>query len=155
MAVSDVGGKTQVNIDGVGNLVYVYTNGSASSTWNIAHNLDTEDIVVAVYDTNNEEIQYDTLTITDSNNIVITFSGNADGKAVITGVGGSSVGEANTASNVGASGAGVFKQKSGVDLEFRKIKAGTNISITENADDVEIEAESGQTTFDAIVATSG
>src|SRR5690606_27386081 len=39
-------------------------------------------------------------------------------------------GESNTASNIGG-GAGVFKEKIGVDLVMRSIVAGTNISVTE------------------------
>jgi len=46
-------------------------------------------------------------------------------------------GEDNTASNVG-SGAGVFKQKDGVDLELRSIVGGVGITATENADDITI-----------------
>jgi hypothetical protein len=38
-------------------------------------------------------------------------------------------GEANTASSVGG-GNSIFKQKTGVDLEFRSLSAGTNITIT-------------------------
>jgi len=55
------------------------------------------------------------------------------------GAGGS--GETNTASNVGTSGVGVFNQKTGVDLEFKKIKAGTDITVTATAND-EVEISS-------------
>jgi len=41
-------------------------------------------------------------------------------------------GEANTASNVGASGQSLFKQKSGVDLQFRKLAVATQTSGTGN-----------------------
>lgn len=41
-------------------------------------------------------------------------------------------GESNTASNIGTSGVGLFKQKSGVDLQFKNLVAGTNVSLNEN-----------------------
>lgn len=42
-------------------------------------------------------------------------------------------GEVNTASNVGTSGTGIFKQKTGVNLELKKIHAASaNISVVDN-----------------------
>ena len=51
-------------------------------------------------------------------------------------------GEANTASNVNAGGVGVFKQKTGVDLEFRGLNAGSNkVTVTSDAANNEIDID--------------
>lgn len=51
-------------------------------------------------------------------------------------------GEVNTASNVGTGLGKVFKQKSGVDLEFKSILAGSNITIVNGTDDVQVSSNS-------------
>jgi hypothetical protein len=55
---------------------------------------------------------------------------------------GASVGEANTASNVGG-GSEVFKQKTGFDLEMRTLVPGPNVSITQTANTLIIGASGG------------
>lgn len=51
-------------------------------------------------------------------------------------------GEVNTASNVGAGGVGVFKQKTSVNLEFRNINAGSSkITVTNDASNNEIDLD--------------
>ena len=65
----------------------------------------------------------------------ITLTPSADELEIAAAGGGG--GEVNTASNVGA-GEDIFKQKVGVDLEFKTIVAGANITLTPSADEVEI-----------------
>jgi hypothetical protein len=43
-----------------------------------------------------------------------------------------------TASNVGTSGVGVFKEKEGTDLRFKKLISGTKMLLNENADTVTV-----------------
>jgi hypothetical protein len=51
-------------------------------------------------------------------------------------------GEANTASNVGVGGVGVFKQKSGVDLQFKNINAGSSkITVTDDTTNSEVDID--------------
>lgn len=54
-------------------------------------------------------------------------------------------GEVNTASNVGTAGVGIFKQKTGVNLEFKKINAGSNkVSITDDTGNSEVDIDVNQ-----------
>lgn len=68
-------------------------------------------------------------------------------------VGGSNVssGESNTASNVGVNGVGLFKQKTGVDLEFKNINAGSNkITIIGDTVNNEVDIDVNEANFSNI-----
>ena len=56
-----------------------------------------------------------------------------------------SVGETNTASNVG-SGETLFKQKTAANLEFKSLVAGSNITLTPGASDITIASTGGSGT---------
>jgi hypothetical protein len=59
-----------------------------------------------------------------------------------------------TASNLGTVGESVFKQKNGVDLEFKKLVAGNKITITSSPDSLLIASTVGNT-FQRITTQSG
>jgi len=62
-----------------------------------------------------------------------------DGQTItVSGFSPDEVGEDNTASNVGVSGVGIFKQKAGVDLEFKKILGDSVISVSGSDNNVNL-----------------
>lgn len=77
-------------------------------------------------------LQYTGSTPTNGYFLQTDASGNATWQPVS--------GETNTASNVGA-GAGVFKQKTGLDLELRSVIGGVGLTQTQNVDDITIDLD--------------
>ena len=113
--------------------------------------------VDAIHDNVNGEIVAVTLKVTPVNAdvLLIEDSAAADAKKRIT-VGSLPTGgggEANTASNVNVGGQGIFKQKTGVDLEFRGINAGSSkISVALDAvnNEIDIDVNEGNVDHDAL-----
>lgn len=90
-----------------------------------------------------------TPTTPDAGNVVV-FADSADGDklkmvdstATVTDLSAGGTGEENTASNVGVAGEGLFKQKTGDDLEFRNINAASSkISVALDAGNNEVDVD--------------
>jgi hypothetical protein len=116
----------------------VKDGGSPSSTDSNAIHKTTSGEIAALTE-KTTPVSADLLVIEDS------AASNAKKKVQIGNLPGSGSGEANTASNLGTSGdgSGLYASKSGVDLRFKRIKAGSNISLTEETNDVVIAASGG------------
>ena len=66
----------------------------------------------------------------------------ADAAVWVETTAGAGGGESNTASNVGTAGVGLFKQKTGVDLEFKKLNAGSAaITVTDDVANNEVDVD--------------
>jgi phage FluMu protein gp41 len=72
----------------------------------------------------------------------ITVTNNAD-DITITGL---APGESNLAANVGAGTGQVYRDKTGVTLNLKTIKAGTGVTVTNNADDITITNSAPEST---------
>lgn len=81
------------------------------------------------------------------NNVSVSYN-DTTGETTISSI---DTGEANTASNIGTSGVGVFKQKTGTNLEFKKINAGSNkITITDDVVNNEVDVNVVEANFTGI-----
>lgn len=85
-----------------------------------------------------------TTDLTDSNNAKFVQAGKLGILDVASG--GGTGGEINTASNLGTIGAGIYKQKLGVDLQLRKLNAISGLTITENTDTIDFTVGGGAVT---------
>jgi hypothetical protein len=74
--------------------------------------------------------------------------------AIRAAIGGGS-GEINTASNITGDGVGLYKEKSTYDLRFKRLKAGSNITITDNTDSVTIASTGGSGGFSGVKVSGG
>lgn len=80
---------------------------------------------------------------------VISYSDSSGGFVLSSLAGLSGSGEVNTASNVNTAGIGVFKQKTGEDLEFRGINVGSaKLTITNDTANNEIDIDFGSVSID-------
>lgn len=128
------GGSTTLSNSGSGYRL-VKTPSGAIATWFFGYGT----IGDSTTNTNALTIKADT----SSTNHLVTQSDLNDTAAVLrAAIGSGGSGETNTASNVG-SGAGLYKTKSGVDLQFKSITSDATITVTGNTDDVNIKADTG------------
>ncbi len=127
-----------VQLDGSAKLPAVdgsaLTNLPASGESNTASNVGTGTGVFA--QKSGVDLQFKSLIA--GTNIEITY----DSTGITISATGSASGEANTASNIGVGGVGVFAQKSGVDLQFKNIIAGSNkVLVSDDTADSEIAVD--------------
>ncbi|XZF60635.1 MAG: beta strand repeat-containing protein [Gloeotrichia echinulata DVL01] len=105
-------------------------------------NLDELTDVVITSPTDGQSLVYDNSTGKWVNETIISSGGGS--------------GEINTASNVGTGGVGVFRQKTGVNLEFKKLNAASNkISVTDDTtnSDVDIDVVEANLTLGNLAGT--
>jgi len=82
------------------------------------------------------------LNLVQGSNITLTTADDAGNNRVNVTIDGAAGGETNTASNVNVGGVGVFKQKTGVNLEFKGVNAGSSkISVTNDVANNEIDID--------------
>ena len=141
----DLSGNPVVNIrnTSTAGAAYVHTQGSAASEWTVTHNLSATPVLTQVFNQHDRIIEADEVDVSNPNVTYFYFSSAVAGKAMITSSAGvETVGEVNTASNLG-SGTGVFAQKSGVDLQFKSLVGSGGLSISATSTQITIATTDG------------
>jgi hypothetical protein len=121
--------------------VYVdSTSGQLSVRTSAGTSISLETSVSALDDLTNVNVP------TPTTNHVLTFDGTNWVSAAAPGASG---GEANTVTNVGIAGVGIYKTKTGVDFKLKKINAGSNkVTITDDTTNDEVDVDVDQANFD-------
>jgi len=135
------GGTTVVALEPSANASQSFT---AQTSVTVAHNLNSLNVIAQCYDATNRAIAYQSMTITDTNNVAIVFPASQSGRCVVNGTGGTGGGggEATTAANVGAGGTGIYAGKSGSELRFKNLNSGSNrISVSNDATNQEVDVD--------------
>lgn len=78
--VGDGSQLTNITVDQAATVKRTFSN---QSTWVVTHNLNTDNAIVQVYDSNNYQIIPQSLRITDSNTVTIGFPSAESGYAVV------------------------------------------------------------------------
>jgi hypothetical protein len=81
MSFSTFGVLSENEVNGAS---YLHDQDTSSQTWTINHNLGSQYVLVSVYDDNNKIISPGEIIAIDSNNIIIQFSKQIIGKAIIS-----------------------------------------------------------------------
>lgn len=123
-----------------GSLKDVVRSSDLSAKANSSHTHTTTDITALA-----EYIQDAVGTmLTAGSNITLTYDDGTGTLEIAAAGGGGLEGEANTASNVGATGIGIFKQKNGTDLEFKKLQAASGkLTVVANANGNNVDIDLG------------
>ena len=77
--VGDGSQLTNITVDQSATVKQSFTG----TTWTVSHNLDTENPIVQAYDNDNYQVIPQTIRITDSDTITITFPNSVSGYAVV------------------------------------------------------------------------
>lgn len=76
-----------VNVPGLGGEVipkgYIFVQGVTADPWTINHNLNSEDYIICVFDTNGEQVLPNAVTTPNANTVVVDFNTPMAGKAVL------------------------------------------------------------------------
>lgn len=136
---------TNLPAGGSGSNTVVLVNNSSVTNPNFTHSTNVQAVVTAA---TNISFVVTNSGVTPGAYTAANITVGADGRVISAANG--TVGEANTASNLGTPSAtvqGLYSVKSGVDLRFRSLEAGTGITLTSNANTVVVNSSGSSSTF--------